>query len=141
MMGRMIRGGVSATKAERRALFLENQRWPVIMTAVPRSDWPPNPPVKTLPVQVWRSRYFLAQIFAPSQGATRISVNRTSISGSSWSEHITWEDLQRIKSECGFANEMAVEIFPSDSDVVNVANMRHLWVLDAPLPFAWGTRG
>ena len=32
---------------------------------------------------------------------------------------------------------MAVEVFPADDQVVNVANMRHLWVLPEPLPFAW----
>lgn len=37
----------------------------------------------------------------------------------------------------GLADSWAVEVFPADADVVNVANMRHLWILpDAPA-FAW----
>jgi len=31
----------------------------------------------------------------------------------------------------------AIEIFPADMDVVNVANMRHLWVMAEPVEFAW----
>jgi hypothetical protein len=31
----------------------------------------------------------------------------------------------------------AVEVYPPAGDVVNVANMRHLWVLRDRLPFAW----
>lgn len=32
---------------------------------------------------------------------------------------------------------MAVEIYPAERDIVNVANMRHLWVLPERLPFGW----
>jgi hypothetical protein len=31
----------------------------------------------------------------------------------------------------------AVEIYPADKDIVNVANMRHLIVLPAPFPYTW----
>lgn len=31
----------------------------------------------------------------------------------------------------------AGEVFPAESDVVNVANMRHLWLLREPPPFGW----
>ncbi len=50
---------------------------------------------------------------------------------------LVWDELQRIKSECGYGNTDAIEIYPADDDVVNVANMRHLWILDSRIPFAW----
>ena len=30
-----------------------------------------------------------------------------------------------------------MEVYPRTADLVNVANMRHLWVLPELLPFAW----
>jgi hypothetical protein len=50
---------------------------------------------------------------------------------------ISWEELQRLKNQCGFADKDAVEIFPRHYDAVNVANMRHLWIMDDPVSFAW----
>lgn len=40
-----------------------------------------------------------------------------------------WDDLQRIKGEVIGADRFAVEVYPSDEDVVAQANMRHLFVL------------
>jgi hypothetical protein len=45
--------------------------------------------------------------------------------------------LQRLKAECGYADRDAVEVYPRERDVVNVANLRHLWVMREPLAFAW----
>lgn len=53
------------------------------------------------------------------------------------SDGITWDDLQWIKRAAGYGDREAVEVYPLDDDVVNVANMRHLWILPAGqrLPF------
>lgn len=68
----------------------------------------------------------------------RMSVNRTALTkDGNWDADIGWEELQRLKAEAGYGNMDAVEIYPSDKDVVNVANMRHLWILSEPLAFAW----
>lgn len=92
----------------------------------------------TLDFVVDAARDFLVQEFMEAAPAfARLSVNRTTLDGDRWSENITWDELQRIKAECGYRLADAVEVFPADPDVVNVANMRHLWVLREPLPFAW----
>ena len=70
----------------------------------------------------------------------RLSINRTTLGANGrWDENITWDDLQRLKREAGYGDKDAVEVFPADVDVVNVANMRHLWVFvgNYRLPFAW----
>jgi hypothetical protein len=54
-----------------------------------------------------------------------------------WAEIDGWDTMQRIKNECGYGDFDAVEVYPRDADLVNVANMRHLWVLKRPLGFAW----
>jgi hypothetical protein len=127
--------GIATTRAERRQLARDNANQPNTLQEVPRWHWPnPNAPQ----LRVLRSRDFLVQEFAaPSPAVVRLSISRTVIDGDRWQDNIAWEDLQRLKHECGYANSDAVEVFPADADVVNVANMRHLWVLAEPVPFAW----
>lgn len=43
----------------------------------------------------------------------------------------------RQEYRAALANRMAVEIYPEQQNQINVANMRHLWVLPARLDFAW----
>lgn len=40
-----------------------------------------------------------------------------------------WQDLQRIKDELLGPERVALEVFPRRSELVDQANMRHLWVL------------
>lgn len=124
-------------RAAKRYLAEENARWPVALKEWPRSDWP-NP---TLPMlKVFRSRGFLVQVHpAPAPAIVRLSVLRSDLDrDGGWTADIAWEDLQRLKCEAGYGGHDAVEIYPPERDVVNVANIRHLWVLaGGSLPFAW----
>jgi hypothetical protein len=56
-----------------------------------------------------------------------------------WVENISWDELQRVKNEVGYSMFWAVEVFPPEKEVVNVANMRHLFInFDGSIPeFAW----
>lgn len=113
----------------------DNAKQPSKLVEVPRSEWPPG---FTEQRRALRSREFLVQEFdAPAPAFVRLSINRTTLSGERWTDNITWDELQRIKAECGYSGRDAVEVYPPTSDVVNVANMRHLWVLSEPLAFAW----
>jgi hypothetical protein len=40
-----------------------------------------------------------------------------------------WSDLQRIKNEIAGSDRVAVEIYPREEDVIDEANLRHLFVL------------
>lgn len=92
-------------------------------------------------VAAFRSKDYLVQVFKEDRPPAlyRLSVNRTVLAQGpgGWGSEISWEDLQRIKSQCGFGGYDAVEVYPHDLDVVNVSNMRHLWVLKEPLSYAW----
>lgn len=126
---------IFATRAQRRQLERDNAKQPSTLREVPRDEWP-NPLGTQL--RVLRSRDFLVQEFSAAAPAkVRLSVCRTSLSGDRWQDGITWDELQRLKRECGYGSADAIEIFPADIDVVNVANMRHLWVMDEPVSFAW----
>ena len=118
----------------------ENASRPQSLVEIPKDHWPNQSP--TSPTKAWRSRDFLVQQYnAPPPAIARLSVNRTQIDGVRWKAEITWDELQRIKTECGYGEIDAVEIYPSNADVVNVSNMRHLWLLPPnALPFKWGAR-
>lgn len=105
------------------------------MLPVPPAEWPlaSHPPMA-----VWCSRDFLVQAYDEGGGIVRLSVNRAKLAPlGGWAENISWDHLQRIKREIGMVDRWAVEVFPADQDVVNVANLRHLWVLPEPPAFGW----
>ena len=126
---------IQATRAQRKHLETENQRQPRTMQVVPRETWPPFPP-EQLPAQVWRSRDYLAQLYvcwAPDARAEgmRLSVCRTRLGPNGrWEDGLTWDELQAVKTQCGYGSDWAIEIYPPDANVVNDANMRHLWLIE-----------
>src|ERR1035437_7391132 len=94
-------------------------------------------PGRSHPVKSWRSRHFLVVLWDQG-GHPRLTIQRCKLrADGQWMDGITWEELQRLKSEAGFGAWWAVELFPADASVVNVANMRHLFLLPAPPSFAW----
>jgi hypothetical protein len=129
---------MNPTASQIRQMKRECLQYPVELADIPRTDWPfevrsmPRPPTRVL-----RNRKFLVQIFE-HEAALRITVNRTE-----WCERtkrmrddISWDDLQQLKSEAGYGDCCAVELFPPDFNVINVANMRHLWLVPCPA-FMW----
>lgn len=130
------------TKAQRAQLRRDNRTFPKHLVNVTRDNWPKdgNKNRGDLRIAVMRSRDFLVQIFLVLDGGTnRISVNRTDCDkDGNWLEGITWEELMQIKREAGFSEELAVEFYPPDKDIVNVSNMRHLFlVANGELPRHW----
>lgn len=126
---------IHTTREQRRQLARDNLKWPAALVEIPRSQWP-NPEGPQL--RVLRSREFLVQEYAADGMAlVRLSVNVTSMDGARWKDGIPWEDLQRLKAEAGYLMHDAVEVFPRATDVVNVANMRHIWIMRELIPFAW----
>jgi hypothetical protein len=120
------------------AVTFHQQRFPhADLRPVPREMWPQRAP-EDAPLEVWASRDFVVQIYAYADEGERITVSRTAMQPNGrWAEGITWDDLQRIKRECGRADRWAVEVYPPDDDVVNDASMRHLWLLPKAPPYGW----
>ncbi len=108
------------------------------MVEVPCDEWPFMPAGESVPVRVWRSRDYLAVLYEQrADGMRRLTVNcvrrgpnRKRRAGTDWRDGITWDELQRIKNETLGTDVWCVEVYPAQSDVVDVANMRHLWPLD-----------
>ncbi len=123
--------------AKRNVLRRENAKYGASMVVIPKEQWPPSGG-KVEPVRVFRSRDFLCQEFIEA-GATRLSICRAELDMKTgrWRDGITWDELMQVKRQCGYGNAWAVEIFPPDAEVVNVANMRHLFVVPTAPSFAW----
>lgn len=135
--------GVKPNSAQLRELERQNALFPGHLVAIPRDQWPDmsQSPYQTgsVPLAVFRSRKFCVVVWQEPNGAARLSVQRTEYDRDTgrFRENISWDDLQRLKGEAGFADMCAVEIYPPDDQVVNVANMRHLFLLPTPPRFMW----
>ena len=103
------------------------------MQEIPRDKWPFFPAWETEPLRVWVSNDFLAVLYRQkANGCKRLTVNKTRRNGRDWRDGITWDELQRIKNECLGEDAWCIENYPAQPEVVNVSNMRHLFVLDEP---------
>ena len=92
------------------------------------------------PIRCWRSRDFSAMLFRDEQtGYQRLAITRTQYDRHTgeYRDGITWDDLQRIKNQTVGETTWAVECYPPEDEVENVANMRHLWILDHTPDFGW----
>jgi len=94
------------------------------------------------PRRAWTSARFTVQEF-DDDDRIRLSIQRAR-ANCYIREHkrdlspISWDELQWVKSAVGYSKSFAVEIFPPDEAVVNVAWMRHLWIVDpSEVPWAW----
>ncbi|MGV3000745.1 DUF7694 domain-containing protein [Vibrio sp. E150_018] len=103
---------------------------------VHQSNFPPSRGRKK-PIFAYQSSQYLVQIFIESETLTRITVNSVKRRGNNWVDGITFDELQAIKSAVGYGESCAVEVYPEDSELINDANMRHLWVLSERPDFAW----
>lgn len=124
----------------RRALQVEQhsfvRQFPHELTLIPPEEWPWHPPECQ---KVWRSCKYLVQLYVtPEPGVLRLSVSRAKLGVQGrWQDGLSWDELQAIKREVGFGDAYAIEVYPRDRDLVNDANMRHLWLLPKPLRIGW----
>ena len=86
-----------------------------------------------------RNKYFLVQIFI-NKDVVRLSINRATINkeGTRWQDGITWDEIQDIKNKLGYQDKCAVELYPPEKHVVDVANIRHIFILPVVPDFMWG---
>jgi hypothetical protein len=92
----------------------------------------------------WISRSFFVQAFQEPRSTIRLTVNRCQSGfgkGRLFADGITWDELMDIKTQCGYGDRFAVEIYPEEKHAVNVSNMRHLWILSEPLLIGWQKDG
>lgn len=103
--------------------------WGAALKEVPRHVWPSN---TAAPDRLFMNNVLTVQLFNEKSGMVRLSVKSHDGKGG-----LEWDLLQQIKNDVGYSKCQAIEIYPSSKDVVNVANMRHLWVLPTALDIGW----
>lgn len=79
--------------------------------------------------QARKNRCFSVLIRLDAAGVVHLAV--ASLSG----VRPTWPEMQRIKDEIVGPDATAIEVYPPRSEVVDEADMFHLWVLRGRLPF------
>jgi hypothetical protein len=135
--GEILRPSRQALKSMERenALYPANQ-----FVDVPRVLWPSDYAPNLM--RALRSRDFMVQVYGEKDGVIRLSIHRCAFDRDAgrWRDGISWDDLQHIKTLCGFGDCPAVEIYPPLADEVNVANIRHLFVLPEAPSFMWTKR-
>lgn len=120
-------------KQIKKAMEKENRTRPVRLMPVPREQWPEAGRLDTM-VEVWLSQKYLVQVFDEGGDILRVSVSRTTLdSFGQWEQNLSWDELMEVKRQICHSDSYAVEVLPPDADIVNVANMRHFWILPAPV--------
>lgn len=88
-------------------------------------------------MEVWANAIYEVVVRHKPDGITHLSIKRYTRQAVR-----DWRHLQQIKNEiCGPERE-AVELFPAESRLTDLANEAHLWVLPEGerFPFGWPTR-
>ena len=125
---------LSDLKLIRRQLEKENAKRPEFLTPLDKGLWPVGSFEDPSRIEVMISRKYLVQIFNEQNGTIRISCNRTSLDQfGNWEENLSWDELMEIKRQAGYGDRYAVEVLPGDADIVNVANLRHIWIMPHPI--------
>ncbi len=79
-------------------------------------------------IGVWEDDTFCVCAFL-DQNTIRLDINRKDMA-----DGLGWDELQNIKTKCGFGEFDAVEFYPRDKDVLNTGNIRHLYLFSTLLP-------
>lgn len=125
----------SAFNAARREMQKEARSRPKVLTEIDISSIPTK---GQKPLKSWVSNKFLVQLYQEEK-AQRLSISKTEIDNQgNWIDGITWDEIQAIKNELGFHNCWAVEVYPPIDKVVNVANIRHIFLMNSKPEYAWG---
>lgn len=124
-------------RSDRRRYNAEVKKLPRVLTPIPESYWP-GTSEEVGRFACWKSRKYLVQLFQEPDDIIRMTVCRVQVGkGSRWNDDITWDELNEIKAEIGYFESWAVEMYPPDDHLVNVANMRHLWILPEAPGYGW----
>lgn len=119
----------------RRAMQKDVRQRPSILTEVNNSDVEYDGP---RPDRTWVSRDFLVSLY-DDPTCLRMTVCRTQVDNSgNWVDGITWDELESIKEIIGYGDMWGLEVYPPSDSIVNVANMRHIFLFPNKPEFAWG---
>ncbi|NJM51062.1 MAG: hypothetical protein HC843_09460 [Sphingomonadales bacterium] len=129
---------MNPSREQIRFMERENKEFPVNrLVEIPPEEWPIVSPANL--IRVMRSFDFMVQIYAEPNEVLRLSINRCAFDRKSgrWVDGITWDDLQHLKTLAGYGDQTAYELYPPDGDMVNAANIRHIWIMPNSPEYMW----
>jgi hypothetical protein len=88
----------------------------------------------------WHSEDFTVQVFAVAGAFVRLAINRNQqiFSPFLFEDGISRDTLRQIIRAVGYGDWHGIEIYPPQQHVLNIINVRHLWLLPkSPLGMAW----
>lgn len=134
-----------ATRETERIVKAEIRSLPDELEEVPPGHHAFDLPLTLKPVRAWTSRHFVVQLYEEGEHR-RLSVQRAGANGyirpaNRDMRPISWDELMTVKREAGLGGQWAVEVYPPDEEVIDVAPMRHLWLLPEAPPYAWSREG
>ena len=104
-------------------------------------DWGPWESTDVLPGTVsmngwlaWIIRVHRNRVFAVLERPAEAGVIHLAVSSLSGIRP-TWHEMQRIKNDLAGPDATAIEVYPPKTDMVDEADMFHIWVLRGKLPF------
>ena len=119
----------SNLKLIKKEMERENRSRPARLMPVPKEQWPEAGKLDSM-IEVWLSNRYLVQVFNEGGDILRVSVSRTFLDEfGQWEQNLSWDELMEVKRQICHSDSYAVEVLPPDADIVNVANMRHFWIL------------
>lgn len=86
-------------------------------------------------LRAWTNNVYSVQLY--EQGSEWGPIEHLMIKRHDAAASRSWADFQRIKDELFGSERTAIEVYPPASELVDQANMYHLWILPAGfrLPF------
>ena len=85
----------------------------------------------------WRNGWMSVSVRTIPRTALGFSVDHAFFRTALQAE-LGWKEKQRVKDELFGADRMAIEVFPRSVELVDAADMYHLWVFPAGVSFDFG---
>ncbi len=98
-------------------------------------------PVDILEEEQWANDdYVVFKRVVPSDDPDTPPMIHLSIKNRDRGTRHDWRDFQRIKNQLAGPDWEAVEVYPAEDRLVDMANQYHLWCFAFKLPFGFGAR-
>lgn len=118
--------------------YTRGERWDAVPWTEFQEAEMPHHPLEDFKPRIAMNSHYQVAVYPPMTGEPFGRIVHLSIKTHDRAARHDWRDLQRIKNEVVGPEFDAVEIYPDEHHVVDMANQYHLWVfLDYKLPFGF----
>ena len=126
-------------KAIKKVIAENNRKYTDKFVEIPREELDDK---SFPPKRACRNNRYMAYLYEDyTNGYLRLCVQRTTINDDgTYEDGISWDKIQEIKRLVGFGDWWGLEVFPADDHLINVSNIRHIWLFKERPSFAWNNK-